>query len=93
MLSVAEATVSNSWSELDSLTAVKDEALRPVGAASFFLDPLPVCGMLRSLCCQWYGDGVDNTVEENSSVFPLIRMCRQQGRAGSKTVKNHPSLN
>jgi len=48
---------------------------------------------LRSLCCQWYGDGVDNTVEENSSVFPLIRLCRQQGRAGSKTVKNHPSLN
>ena len=49
MLSVAEATVSNSWSELDSLTAVKDEALRPVGAGSFFLDPLPVCG--SKVCC------------------------------------------
>jgi len=23
----------------------------------------------------WYGDGAGNTVEENSSVFSLIRMC------------------
>jgi len=22
-----------------------------------------------------YGDGADNTIEENSSVFSLIRMC------------------
>jgi len=29
-------------------------------------------------CCIWfiwYGDGAGNTVEENSSVFSLIRMC------------------
>jgi len=24
---------------------------------------------------KWYGDGAVNTVEENSSVFSLIRMC------------------
>jgi len=44
-----------------------------------------------------YGDSVDNTVEENSSVFSLIRNagCRQQGHVGSKTLhqQNPPVLN
>jgi len=38
----------------------------------------------------------DNTVEENSSIFSLIRMCCcQQGHAGSKTLhqQNPPVLN
>jgi len=41
-----------------------------------------------------YGDSVDNTVEENSSVFCLIRI-RQQGHVGSKTLhqQNPPVLN
>ena len=44
-----------------------------------------------------YGDGVDNTVEENSSIFSLSESagCRQQGHAGSKTLhqQNPPVLN
>ena len=44
-----------------------------------------------------YRDSVDNTVEENSSVFSLIRNagCRQQGHVGSKTLhqQNPPVLN
>jgi len=40
---------------------------------------------------------VDNTVEENSSVFSVIRYagCRQQGHAGSNTLQpeNPPVLN
>jgi len=30
--------------------------------------------LLSSESQQWYGDGAGNTVEENSSVFSLIRM-------------------
>jgi len=48
-----------------------------------------------------YRDGVDETLQENSSVFPLIRCmstyisCRQQGHVGSKTLlqQNPPFLN
>jgi len=38
---------------------------------------------------KWYGDGVDNTVE-NSSVFSLTACtsCRQQGHVGSKLYTN-----
>ena len=43
-----------------------------------------------------YGDSVDNTVGENSSVFSpnLNAGCRQQGHAGSKTLpqQNPPFL-
>jgi len=42
-------------------------------------------------------DSVGNTVEKNSSIFFLIRMCcYQQGHAGSKTLQkkqNPPVLN
>ena len=48
----------------------------------------------------WYRDSVDNTVEENSSVFSLIQNSEcatfhMQGHAGSKTShqQNHPVLN
>jgi len=42
-----------------------------------------------------YGDSVDSTVEENSSVFSLIHMRWLQGHADSKTVhqQNPPVLN
>ena len=44
-----------------------------------------------------YRDSVDNTVEENASIFSLIRNagCRQQGHVGSKTLhqQNPPVLN
>jgi len=45
----------------------------------------------------WYGDGAGNTIEENSSVFSLIRMrqlpsviwhCWLRGRKGIRPVKN-----
>ena len=42
-----------------------------------------------------YRDSVDDTAEENSSVFSPIRMragCRQQGRAGSKTLHQQKKL-
>ena len=41
-----------------------------------------------------YADSIDNTAEENSSVFCLIRI-RQQGHVGSKTLhqENPPVLN
>jgi len=45
-----------------------------------------------------YGDNAGNTVEENSSVFTLIRMRwlpPAQGNVDSKTLlkQNHPDLN
>ena len=39
-----------------------------------------------------YGDCVDNTVEENSSIFSLIQM-RQQGYAGSKPLHQQNPAN
>jgi len=38
--------------------------------APYFL--LHICSLVSIIC--WYGDGAGNTVEENSSVFSLIRM-------------------
>jgi len=31
--------------------------------------------------------GAGDTVEENSSVFSLIRICRQQGHVGNKILQ------
>jgi len=40
----------------------------------------------------WYGDSVENAVE-NSSIFSLIRMhCLPSARAGSKTLHQHPPV-
>ena len=51
-----------------------------------------VCKVVPESLSDWYGDGVDNTLEDNSSVFSLVQM---QGHAGSKTLhqQNPPVLN
>jgi len=82
------------------LTSIGD-CIRTVSCHVAFFATLVASSCQSMAICQVnlrrYGDSVDNTVEENSSIFSIIRMHWLQSarHAGSKTShqQNNPVLN
>ena len=67
--------------DADKLKEIAVKVLKSLGISEDFLDldftvyVLLVCCYIGMYCYgAWYGDGAGNTIEENSSVFSLIRM-------------------